>query len=82
MKSIPYGRLFLSVLLAAAFCVADDPKAPASFLGGLSKIKTESAVPANGDVNPYGVAVVPVSSGKLQQFQQFHESARDWHYHC
>ena len=25
-----------------------------------------SAVPANGDINPYGIAVVPASSGKLQ----------------
>ncbi|HUJ21964.1 MAG TPA: hypothetical protein VLX58_10605 [Bryobacteraceae bacterium] len=26
-----------------------------------------STIPSNGDVNPYGVAVVPVSMGKLQQ---------------
>lgn len=26
-----------------------------------------STVPANGDVNPYGIAVVPASSGKLQR---------------
>ena len=26
-----------------------------------------STVPANGDVNPYGVAVIPVSVGRLEQ---------------
>ncbi len=38
----------------------------ASFTGGLNEILTvASTVPANGDVNPYGVAVVKRSSGKL-----------------
>ena len=39
---------------------------PAAFLGqvhGLSQVA--STVPANGDVNPYGVAVVPASRGRL-----------------
>jgi hypothetical protein len=39
---------------------------PAAFLGqlhGLTQIA--STVPANGDVNPYGVAVVPASGGRL-----------------
>ena len=40
--------------------------APGTFLGPLNKIhKVASTVPANGDVNPYGVAVAPVSTGKL-----------------
>ncbi len=40
---------------------ADSP-----FLAGLSHITTvASTVPANGDINPYGVAVVPVSTGAL-----------------
>jgi hypothetical protein len=40
--------------------------APPTFLGGLHTIKTVgTTVPANGDVNPYGVAVVPTSVGKL-----------------
>jgi hypothetical protein len=34
-------------------------------LGGASKVA--STVPANGDVNPYGVAVVPASGGLLTQ---------------
>jgi hypothetical protein len=42
--------------------------AASSFIGSLHTIKDHaSTVPANGDVNPYGVAVVPVSSGLLEQ---------------
>jgi hypothetical protein len=43
-----------------------SPQPVASFLGqlhGLTQIA--STVPANGDVNPYGVAVVPTSGGRL-----------------
>jgi len=43
-----------------------SPQPAASFLGqlhGLTQIA--STVPANGDVNPYGVAVVPTSGGRL-----------------
>ena len=37
-----------------------------SFLDSLKRVrKIGSTVPANGDVNPYGVAVVPVTSGAL-----------------
>jgi hypothetical protein len=39
---------------------------PATFLGRLTTIgQVGSTVPANGDVNPYGVAVVPSTAGKL-----------------
>jgi hypothetical protein len=39
---------------------------PGSFIGGFHRItKVASTVPANGDVNPYGVAVVMRSQGKL-----------------
>jgi hypothetical protein len=48
------------VLLSAAGANA------AGFIGGFHTIDTiASTVPANGDVNPYGVAVSPVSEGKL-----------------
>ena len=37
-----------------------------SFIGGLNTVKTvSSTIPANGDVNPYGVAIVPKSHGDL-----------------
>jgi hypothetical protein len=36
------------------------------FLGGFTTVcEIASTVPANGDVNPYGVAVVPKSTGDL-----------------
>ncbi len=46
--------------------------APSSFIGGLHTIKTLSSAvpkagPAAGDVNPYGVAVVPSTMGVLRQ---------------
>jgi hypothetical protein len=37
----------------------------ASFTGPMKVNFVASTVPANGDVNPYGVAVVPVTTGKL-----------------
>jgi hypothetical protein len=37
-----------------------------SFVGGFQTIRTvASTVPKNGDVNPYGVAISPVTKGKL-----------------
>lgn len=51
-----------SVVLFAQFANADDP----SFLSMLPHVTAlASTVPANGDVNPYGVAVVPVTTGVL-----------------
>jgi hypothetical protein len=42
--------------------------APGSFLGSRSQITTiASTVPANGDVNPYGVAVAPRTIGQLHR---------------
>ena len=57
------------VLLAGA-CLfsasADDSEKP--FLGHLNNIKNiASTVPANGDVNPYGVAIVPRTIGALKE---------------
>jgi hypothetical protein len=51
----------------AAFALAPaQALTSASFIGNLTKIKTiASTVPANGDVNPYGVAVAGQSTGKL-----------------
>ena len=44
---------------------ASSPQ-PAAFLGELHGLaQVASTVPANGDVNPYGVAVVPASAGRL-----------------
>lgn len=53
--------LFATVLLVSLYSVlrADENRNKGSFIGDLHKIKTQNTVPANGDVNPYGVAVVP-----------------------
>lgn len=58
-------RYLISVTLAALVTLGANA---ASFIGGFSTIGTiASTIPGNGDVNPYGVAVVPVSLGKLTQ---------------
>ncbi len=57
------------VVAAVVIAVMAQPaaaKKPGSFIGGFTHIDTvASTVPANGDVNPYGVAVSPVSKGHL-----------------
>jgi hypothetical protein len=41
-------------------------QAAATFIGPFNNVQTiASTVPRNGDVNPYGVAVVPASNGRL-----------------
>lgn len=60
----------VAVSTAVAAGVAASPLAEAQpsagFVGGFSTETTvASTVPANGDVNPYGVAVVPRTQGKL-----------------
>jgi hypothetical protein len=50
----------------AAPSAAAKPKSPQSFVGPFNTVDTgPSTVPSNGDVNPYGVAVAPVSKGSL-----------------
>jgi hypothetical protein len=51
---------------SAATARPASPQPAASFLGELHGLtQVASTVPANGDVNPYGVAVVPASGGRL-----------------
>src|ERR1035438_1409113 len=52
------GALALALVIAPGL-LAQDAK--------LSIVTVASTVPSNGDVNPYGVAVVPASIGKLVQ---------------
>jgi hypothetical protein len=55
-----------SVFLLANIAGADDDNDNRAFLQNLNNIKTiGSTVPSNGDVNPYGVAIVPVTLGAL-----------------
>jgi hypothetical protein len=49
---------------------ASEKAAPASFLAPLKTVKTlTTTVPANGDINPYGIVSVPTSVGKLKAGQ-------------
>jgi hypothetical protein len=55
-------------LMAGSGMFAEAANASSTFTGPLNTISTlASTVPANGDVNPYGVAVVPRSTGNLHQ---------------
>jgi sugar lactone lactonase YvrE len=57
--------------LVAAFAFAAPTTATAaggSFIGGFASVNTlASTVPTNGDVNPYGLVVVPRSTGALSK---------------
>lgn len=58
----------VSVCLGAAVLMMIVPTANATgaFIGPFNHVQTiASTVPRNGDVNPYGVAVVPASHGRL-----------------
>ena len=69
--SICVRALVLMVLAAATTVVVAQPADvsshdPHSFIGPLNTITTLSTtVPSNGDVNPYGVALVPETKGNL-----------------
>jgi hypothetical protein len=53
-------------LLIGSGFVATAANASDTFIGPLNHTKViASTIPANGDVNPYGVAVVPHSTGRL-----------------
>jgi len=54
------------MLLIMATAVGATRGAAQSFIGPFNTVTTvSSTVPDNGDVNPYGVAQVPESKGKL-----------------
>jgi hypothetical protein len=58
----------VTVAIAAIAGAAPAAAAPVSFVGGFNNVATiASTVPKSGEVNPYGVAVVPTSTGNLVQ---------------
>jgi len=58
------SRLLPSVAIAIA--LAAPSAAASSFIGSFSTVsEVASTVPGNGDVNPYGVAIVPTTTGSL-----------------
>ena len=73
MKPIPRSAAAVAVvitatagLLAGSGVLAGAASAASTFIGPLHTETTlASTIPANGDVNPYGVAVVPRSTGNL-----------------
>jgi plastocyanin len=55
---------------ASATTPAQSPPSSGPFLAKFTSVsKLASTVPANGDVNPYGIVLVPTSVGKLQAGQ-------------
>jgi hypothetical protein len=67
-RIIRTSAVALGAVALAAFAIVPAAQAgtQSSFIGQFHKIKTiASTVPQNGDVNPYGVAVVPTSTGSL-----------------
>src|SRR5690349_4979597 len=63
MKRFRFCRFACSIGLALA--LLPTLATASSFIGPLIVKPGPSTVPPNGDINPYGVAVVPRSSGKL-----------------
>jgi hypothetical protein len=62
------GMLVAGGVLAGSASAAQPAGPPSTFLGQFHHVKVvASTVPANGDVNPYGVAVVPRSTGDLRR---------------
>lgn len=61
-------RVGVPGLLALIVSTTALPARAASFIGPLNTISTLSTtIPTNGDVNPYGVALIPQSKGNLIQ---------------
>jgi hypothetical protein len=66
MNRIYSLTLWTSVLGLMVFTIAAAPASSQTFIGNFNTVSTVSTtVPSNGDVNPYGVASVPITSGKL-----------------
>jgi hypothetical protein len=71
-----------SATSATAATAPSAPTATTAFLAPLHTVSTvASTVPANGDVNPYGVALVPATVGKLEMgnllVSNFNDKAND-----
>ena len=59
-----------STSAAASAAATTSSASSVPFLANLRTVsKVASTVPANGDVNPYGIALIPTSVGKLQAGQ-------------
>lgn len=61
----PWLGVVLAASLAASPALASGPHPASDSLGGYRTHSVGSVVAPNGDANPYGMAVVPLTSGKL-----------------
>jgi hypothetical protein len=60
------GATLALICLSAAAASVGSARAAGTFIGPFNNVQTlASTVPKNGDVNPYGVAVAPVTTGDL-----------------
>ena len=72
LKTLLSKRYLISLIIffaaIAAIQTSAQTKIAARTLAGPSQVSmVASTVPANGDLNPYGVAIVPVTTGQLVQ---------------
>src|SRR5215470_7010326 len=68
MRKIMEFSVFSVLALTITFSPPQAQTSSSSFIGGFNKVdRIASTVPLNGDVNPYGVAVVPHTEGNLIQ---------------
>ena len=68
MLTAAAGAMGTALAVGVAFAPAASASANPSFVGGSSTITTvASTIPTNGDVNPYGVAVVSRSKDRLHK---------------
>jgi hypothetical protein len=66
MRTFTFRRLAALLALAAALVPLAAGASSGSFIGPLKTISViASTVPANGDVNPYGMFIVPTTAGAL-----------------
>ena len=65
MRALKLGRPAWLLAATLALTPVLASASPKSFIGPLTVTPGPSTVPTNGDINPYGVAVVPRSTGKL-----------------
>jgi hypothetical protein len=65
---LPSRARFLGLTILVCCALAQLHAGESPFIGGLNTVSTiSSTVPRNGDLNPYGIVRVPVSSGRLEQ---------------
>jgi hypothetical protein len=67
-RTVAAGVAAASITTGLLFASIPGASAASAFTGSFATVTTgPSTIPANGDVNPYGTAVVPRSEGALQR---------------